>query len=184
MTVQAASQLDNQSSSPPTSQIINSSQCTTVSSNAASPSPSTTPSTQPTPTSGLSSPPAGQVSFKWGEVDGTTFHNDITASYEIVIHWKPNLFIPPHGNTGNSFVHELARLFQAFADGSSLGSIAMKAVTVQQQLLLQKPSKSSKSKEHIRHLQRRLDLWQKGDIDALLREGQCIQSRLKSKSSN
>ena len=32
-----------------------------------------------------SSPPAGQVSFIWGEVDGGTFYNQITAALEKVI---------------------------------------------------------------------------------------------------
>ena len=105
-----------------------------------------------------------------------TFYNQITAAFEKVIHWKPNLFI------GNMFVHELAKLFQAFGDGSNLSSIALKSAIVQQQLLLQKPSRSSKSKDHIRHLKRRLNLWQKGDIDILLHEGKSIQSRLKPKS--
>ena len=126
-------------------------------------------------------PPAGQVRYIWGEVDGTTFYSKITAAYEVVIHWRPNLFIPPLGTFGNKFVGELAKLFQAFADGTSLGYIAMKAITVQQQLLLQKPSRSSKHKDHVKHLQRRLDLWQKGDIDALLCEGQTLQSRLRSR---
>ena len=117
-----------------------------------------------------------------GEVDGATFYNQITAAFEMVIHWKPNLFIPPNGSTGDMFVHELAKLFQAFGDWSNLSSIVFKSATVQQQLLLQKPSRSSKSKDHIRHLQRHLNLWQKGDVDILLHEGQSIQSRLKPKS--
>ena len=82
------------------------------------------------------------------------------------------------------FVHELAKLLQAFGDGSNLSSIALKSATVQQQLLLQKPSRSSKSKDHIRHIQRHLNLWQKGDIDIdiLLHERQSIQSKLTLKS--
>ena len=134
------------------------------------------------PPHGSSRSSAGRMCFIWGEVDGATFDSKLAPVYDVVIHWKPNLFIPPHGTIGNRFVHELAKLFQAFADGSPLGSIAMKAATVQQQLLLQKPSRSSKSKDHIRHLQRRLDLWIKGDLDTLLHEGQSIQSRLKFKS--
>ena len=57
----------------------------------------------------------------------------------------------------------------------------MKAIAVQRQLLLQKSSRSSKHKDHVKHLQRCLDLWQKGDIDALLSEGQTLQSGLRSR---
>lgn len=56
-----------------------------------------------------------RVCFNWGEVDDTTFSSKAAALYEIVIYWKPNLFIPPHGTTGKRFVDELAKLFQAFS---------------------------------------------------------------------
>ncbi len=45
-------------------------------------------------------------------------------------------------------------------------------------LLLQKPSPSSKSKDHTIFLQRRLELWRSGDISRLLKEGSAIQKRL------
>ena len=54
----------------------------------------------------------------------------------------------------------------------------MKAVTVLQVLLLQKPSRTSKSSDHVHHLYRRLDLWEKGDIASLTQEGLCIQKHL------
>ena len=76
---------------------------------------------------------------------------------------------------------ELARLFQAFADGSSLVRVSRKAITLVQSLLLQKPSRRSKTKEHVCHLKRRLDLWSNGDIQQLLDEGRCIQARLISR---
>ena len=61
-----------------------------------------------------------------------------------------------------------ARLFQAYADSSSLECIAMKAITVMQILLLQ----------NVIHLQRQMKLWLDGDIQALLDEGKFIQKRL------
>ena len=45
-------------------------------------------------------------------------------------------------------------------------------------LLLQKPHARSKSREHVKCLERRLLLWCEGDIDALLVEGQTIQQHL------
>ena len=45
-------------------------------------------------------------------------------------------------------------------------------------LLLQKPSKISKAKDHLKALERRTDLWSKGKADELLFEGETIQSRL------
>ena len=119
--------------------------------------------------------------FSWGEHSGQVIYDVINSSYEEVIHWKPNLFLVPFGSAGTSVVKEIARLFQAFADGSSLERVSMKAITLVQTLLLQKPSRRSKTKEHVCHLKRRLDLWSKGDIQQLLDEGRCIQARLISR---
>ena len=79
---------------------------------------------------------------------------------------------------------EVARLFQAFADRTSLEHVSMKA-NRSSSVLLQKPGKRSKTKDHICHLKRRLDLWHNGDIRELLDdirelldEGRSIQARL------
>ena len=50
--------------------------------------------------------------------------------------------------------------------------------------LLQKPSKSLKSKDHHAALERRLKLWKEGKIEELLYEGQTIQEKLKSSYSS
>ena len=60
----------------------------------------------------------------------------------------------------------------------------MKAVLVIPALLLQKPSKSSKSKDHHAALERRLKLWEEGKIEELLYEEHTIQERLKSPNSS
>ena len=93
-----------------------------------------------------------------------------------MVHWRRNLFQVPSGSTGKAFVSELAPLFQAYADSSSLECIAMKATTIMQ--ILQKPSRTSKSKDHVAQLQRRMELWLDGDVQALLDEGKCIQKQL------
>lgn len=110
-------------------------------------------------------------------------YNIINSSYDEVIHWKPNLFLVPYGSAGTSFVKELTCLFQSFAEGSCLERTSMKAITLFQILMLQKPSKRSKIKEHISHLQQRLDMWIKGDIAQLMDEGKHIQVQLTSRKA-
>ena len=51
-------------------------------------------------------------------------------------------------------------------------------------LLLQKPSKTSKSKEHNIKLEYRLRLWKAGNIDDLIREGRAIQQKLQISKRN
>ena len=45
-------------------------------------------------------------------------------------------------------------------------------------LLLQKPNKSSKAKDPVVALERRLELWENGNIIKLLNKGESIQERL------
>ena len=52
------------------------------------------------------------------------------------------------------------------------------ACSVLQPLLLQKPYKQSKAKDHSAHLLCRLELWNQGSFDALIKEGRCIQDHL------
>ena len=98
--------------------------------------------------------------------------------YSEVVHWQKNTFNVPFGKAGKGFVLELSRLLRAYADGSALESIALKASTVLSVLLLQKPLHRSKQKDHLACLERRLLSWKKGDIAELMWEGRSLQSRL------
>ncbi len=84
----------------------------------------------------------------------------------------------PQGRLERRSCSELARLYRAYADGLALELIALKATTILPILLLQKPHHSSKSREHVACLERRLTIWKTGHIDALLQEGRTIQGRL------
>ena len=97
------------------------------------------------------------------------------------MHWRSNSFIVPHGNAGKQFVLELARLFQAAGEGSTLESIALKAAFTWCALVLQKPSRTSKNKDHVSCLEKRLKLWNDGNLNDLVLEGRAIQLRLGGK---
>lgn len=116
--------------------------------------------------------------FQWGNVQGSVMYRHICSAYDEIVHWKRNLFLLPHGKASKAFLSELARLYQAFADASSIECLALKACAVLQCLVLQKPHARSKAKEHLSLLNRRLSLWTDGDVDGLLVEGRCIQQHL------
>ena len=119
-----------------------------------------------------------EPNFQWGEKDGKTFCTSISSAYSEVVHWRRNIFMIPSGKTGKAFIRELASLYQAYADATALECVALKACTVMQCLLLQKPHAKSKAKEHAVHLERRLKLWREGNVEALVHEGRCIQKHL------
>ena len=116
--------------------------------------------------------------FQWGDKDGEYLTQKLDQCYKEVVHWRRNLFKIPSGKAGTSFVREVSRMFQAYAESSALEGIAMKAAMILPALLLQKPHSRSRTKEHVKHLECRLSLWKGGNLDSLLEEGQTIQSRL------
>ena len=126
--------------------------------------------------------PMADPVFTWGEQDSTQFTDTLNAAYAEAVHWKMNLFKFPYGKAGRSFVSELARLFKAFATSSALESVALRAATLMPILLLQKPARKSKVKDHITCLERRLKTWQEGELNELLREGRTIQQRISNAS--
>jgi len=74
-------------------------------------------------------------------------------------------------------------LFHAAGEGSTLECIALKTAFTLCSLVLQKPSKTSKSKDHISCIERRLKLilWMDGKLNDLVLEGRAIQQRLNVK---
>ena len=121
--------------------------------------------------------------FTWGKLDATSFTQSLEAAYNEVTHWRKNLFSVPFGNAGKKFVVELSRLFRAFAVGSALETVALRAITVMSILLLQKSSFNTKPKEDSLCLERRLKVWAEGDINALVLEGRSLQKHLVHKTS-
>ena len=119
------------------------------------------------------------ASFQWGSCSGPEFCDTVSYVYDEIVHWKRNLFLVTSGSSGKAFVLELSHLYQAYADCSSLESITLKACSVLVALALQKPNRTSKSKDHVAHRNRRLALWKEGNLSALLDEGQCIQRHLR-----
>ena len=86
----------------------------------------------------------------------------------------------PSGAAGKNYIEEVTRLMKLWINDIPLRKIALKAVRVMSALLLQKPSKTSKLKDHHVTLERRLKLWEERKIEELLYEGKTMQERLKS----
>ena len=116
-------------------------------------------------------------------VDGSSVVDSITAAYSEVVHWRQNLFTIPYGQEGKAFITELTRLLRAFVDKSGLEGIALKASMVLPALVLQRPHSTSRAKDHVQCLSRRLRAWRLGLIDELVREGRTIQKCLPKRSS-
>ena len=94
----------------------------------------------------------------WGNHSQQDIEQIISAIYEESARWRRNLFLLPTGHAGKKFINECTKLINAWTINSPLHNITLKALTIMPALLLQKPNKKSKAKEHNECLKRRLDL--------------------------
>ena len=109
--------------------------------------------------------------------DSEVMKNKFDDVYNTVVHCRKSLFLLPSGSTGKRFIEEMTRLINSWTFRSEQDTIAMKAPMVLPTLLLQKTSFTSKSKDNIETLKRKLNQWKDGQIEKLLVEGKTIQER-------
>ena len=117
--------------------------------------------------------------YKWRGYANKQFEENISSIYEKIVYWKKNIFLLPTGECGRCCIDETTMLIDAWARGSPLKNIALKAVMIMPSLLLQKTSEDSKGKNHTKALERILKLWTDGHFAELLKEAETIQSSLK-----
>ena len=86
----------------------------------------------------------------------------------------------PTGTAGKKFIGEISRLLNLWTNIAPLKNIALKAIHVMPALLLQKPSKMSKAKDHLKAQKRIVRLWEEGNIIELVKESKTMQDKLQS----
>lgn len=116
--------------------------------------------------------------IKWGNLSGLELFETVDDHYYEVMGWKRNVFKLPSGKVGKSLLDEMNYLITRFNNDDRLSPICIKLLMIIGPLLLQKPSKRSKTKDHVRYLEKRLNLWKMGDIFTLMKECRAIQQRL------
>ena len=89
--------------------------------------------------------------------DSDVMMNKFDDVYNRVVHWRKSLFLLLSGSTGNRFIEEMTRLINSWTFRSEQDTIAVKALIVLPTLLLQKTSCTSKSKDNVETLIRRLN---------------------------
>ena len=95
----------------------------------------------------------------WGNIRHVSFCNIVNSVYDEIVYYRRNISNLPSSRAGKSFIEELTFWIKQFNADSDLNSVALKAFMVLPTLILQKPSATSKSKEHSAAIERRLVLW-------------------------
>ena len=120
----------------------------------------------------------------WGNLFIEDVNQIVNAAYDECVKWKRNLFMLPSGKIGKDYIDECIRLIHEWVNNSPLHDISLKALMIMPSLLLQKPNKTSKAKEHSELLKSRFVKWKNGDFDSLVREVRYIQSNLRFQQYN
>ena len=98
----------------------------------------------------------------WGSISYESVCDTINGVYDEIVHFRRNIFNVPTGGAGKAFIEELT--FWIKHSNSDLNSVALRAFMVLPTVILQKPSATSKSKEHGAAIERRLNLWRFGSL--------------------
>ena len=95
--------------------------------------------------------------FIWEERERTLFTVNLILAYEKKIFWNKNLFMLPTGSTKKKYFKKVTTPLKAWTQ-DTLRSINLKAIQNMLVSFMQKPSKTSKSRDHLDALERRLQL--------------------------
>lgn len=111
-----------------------------------------------------------ETNFTWGAFNGHSVAHAIDQDYSEIVHWKRKLFLLLSGKAGKDFIREQMSLLLSYAESKSLKRIALKAaMTI--------PSAAAEAmclihaKDHVKCIERQLQLRLAGNIDSLVLEG-------------
>jgi len=115
-----------------------------------------------------------------GLQDNLTVNNLVKSIYDKIVHWRKNLFSVPSGGVGKAFVRELTKQIQLYTNSQGKDGMALYKLFILPALLLQRVNGSCRAKECVKHLERRLSLWQADSYSELLDEGLTLQKNFKT----
>ena len=101
--------------------------------------------------------------YIWGDRSAEVVTPLMEAAYQEVMHWRPNLFVPPVGKAANDLVSEMTRLITNFVEKTAFERIALTAFFLLPHLVLQLPA-SRRAAAKRKAMLRRMEMWRAGKI--------------------
>ena len=98
--------------------------------------------------------------------------------YDEIVQWRKNLSKIPSGNAAKMFKWEVTSRLEHFDQNSEYTSIALKVYMTVASLLLQKPTRNSKAKDHAEELEEHLLIWKGRKIMDLVKEAESFKNAL------
>jgi hypothetical protein len=116
------------------------------------------------------------ITYNGHDIDSFTLH--INNFYEQSQFWRNNLFDLPPGPHSKKFINLITYWLDQFNQDTPFVHIALKVMMILPNLLLQKPSNTSKPADHQALLEARLEKWDGGELPELVKEGNLLQRKL------
>ena len=102
--------------------------------------------------------------------------------YEKIVAFSPfNLFEVPRGNVTKKMIKEMTFLIRQYTGESPLQPVALKILASLPHLFCQRTHDRSKTAEDRKAMERRMELWEKGEVQKLLKEAETLQYRAKKR---
>ena len=94
------------------------------------------------------------------------------------------MFKLPSGAAGKRYLQMKTRLIENWCEGKQpVCEIALKVLMIMPGIILQKPCNKTTAKQNTEYLNKRLNSWEAGDFETLLKEARGIQERMNRNSS-
>ena len=94
----------------------------------------------------------------WHNISGKEFFDFVNRLYDNIIHWRKNLFKLSAGKASRIFIKEFIIWLDHYNRSTPFKSTPLKYLMTFPCLLLQKPSRNSKAKDHSKAIEDRLKL--------------------------
>ena len=124
----------------------------------------------------------GQTRKYWEDTTPEQVKSLIDSIYERIVTFSPySLFEVTRGNATKKMIREITFLLRQYTGESPLQPVALKILAILPHLLCQRTHEKSKTAEDRKAMERRLELWEKGEVQKLLKEAETLQDRAKKK---
>ena len=121
---------------------------------------------------------------KWKKSDKTLIEikEQAEQAFETMRYWRKNLWKAPGGKVGKALIQEQTFLIENWTKNTGLELIALTLNMIFLPLMLQKSGKNVKSRAIKDIVQQRIDSWNSGKLQDLVKESQYLQSHLQNQS--
>ena len=120
------------------------------------------------------------LNTEWHDYPCEQFADLFNSTYDDIIHWRKNLFKLPNGRASGLFSNELSFWLDHYNRVTAFKCVALKVFMTLPYFLLQKTSRNSKTKDHVKKLEERLKLLNEGNSEETIQEARSIQNRFRN----